>query len=151
MSLLVEVQRASEARDLPSDEDFTGWATAALAGRRAHAELLIRIVDAAESAELNAGYRGKHGPTNVLSFPFEAPPPVQSELLGDLLICAPVVRREAVEQGKPEPAHWAHLVVHGCLHLLGFDHQDEVEAAAMERLEVEILGRLGYPDPYAAD
>ena len=151
MSIEVEVQVVSEARDLPTTSAFRDWARAALANRRENAELVIRIVDEAESADLNATYRGKSGPTNVLSFPFEAPPPVESDLLGDLLICAPAVAREAHEQGKPAAAHWAHMVVHGSLHLLGYDHETEAEASEMEGLEAEILGRLGYPDPYAAD
>ena len=151
MSIEVEVQIVSEARDLPRTSAFRDWARAALADRRENAELVIRIVDEAESADLNATYRGKSGPTNVLSFPFEAPPPVESDLLGDLLICAPVVVREANEQGKPAAAHWAHMVVHGSLHLLGYDHETESEAAEMEALEGEILGRLDYPNPYAAD
>ncbi len=112
-------------------------------------ELVIRVVDEAESSALNRDYRGRDRPTNVLSFPFEAPPPIESYLIGDLVICAPVVAREALAQGKAAKAHWAHMVVHGVLHLLGFDHPSDAEAESMEALEREIQGGLGYPDPYA--
>jgi probable rRNA maturation factor len=153
VSLRVEVQFALPREGLPTVTELRGWAKTALAGRRERAELVIRVVDEAEGAQLNAAYRGGAGATNVLSFPFEAPPQVQlrQPLLGDLVICAPVVRREAIEQGKEERAHWAHMVVHGTLHLLGYDHQDEGEAEAMEALEREVLQRLGFPDPYAGD
>ena len=144
----VSVDNASREAGVPAEAELAGWATAALAGRRAGAELTIRIVDEAEGAELNATYRHKQGATNVLSFPAGLPPGVPLALLGDLVICAPVVAREAREQGKPAEAHWAHLVVHGCLHLLGYDHEDEVQAQEMESLERAILSDMGYPDPY---
>ena len=113
-------------------------------------ELSLRLVDEAESADLNQRYRGKAGPTNVLSFPFEPPPGIKGpRYLGDLVICVPVVAREAAEQGKAPEAHWAHLVVHGVLHLLGYDHLDEAEAQAMEALETRLLANLGFPPPYA--
>jgi probable rRNA maturation factor len=143
----LDLQIASVAADLPSEADFLRWASAALAGRDG-AELTVRIVDEAESAELNGAYRHKQGPTNVLSFPFAAPPGVTLPLLGDIVICAPVVAREAREQDKAPTAHWAHMVVHGCLHLLGYDHLVEEEAQRMESLETNILSGLGYPDPY---
>jgi probable rRNA maturation factor len=111
-------------------------------------ELVVRIVDEAESAALNDRYRGKPEPTNVLSFPCESPPGLALPHLGDLVICAPVVEREAREQGKPSEAHWAHMLVHGLLHLRGYDHQNEAEAETMEALESAILGQLGYPNPY---
>ncbi len=112
-------------------------------------ELSLRLVDEAESADLNQRYRGKAGPTNVLSFPFEPPPGARGRrYLGDLAICAPVVVREAAEQAKAPEAHWAHLVVHGVLHLLGYDHLDEAMALVMETLETRILGDLGFPPPY---
>lgn len=150
MSIQVEVQQVAEATHaIPAEAALRDWVAAALAGRRDTAEVTLRIVDEAEIAELNETYRHKRGSTNVLSFPFEAPPGVTLPLLGDLVICAPVVAREAQEQGKPVEAHWAHMVVHGCLHLLGYDHLDEAEAATMETLEIEILAALGYPDPYA--
>ena len=145
----LDVQLALEAEDLPPPALLLAWAEAALEAEHHGAELVIRLVDEAESAELNETYRGKTGPTNVLSFPFDMPPEVEAlQLLGDLVICVPVLRREAKEQGKAEWAHWAHLVVHGTLHLQGYDHQTEAEAAEMEGLEQQILARLGYPDPY---
>ena len=146
----IDLQIASDAADLPSAADLRRWAEAALAGRDG-AELTVRIVDAAESAELNGAYRHKQGPTNVLSFPFAASPGVTLPLLGDLVICAPVVAREAQEQGKSATADWAHRVVHGCLHLLGDDHTVEEEAQRMESLETDILSGLGYPNPYEQD
>jgi len=111
-------------------------------------EVVIRLVDEAESRQLNHDYRGIDRPTNVLSFPFEAPAEVQLPLLGDLVICAPVVAREAVEQGKAAKAHWAHMVIHGVLHLLGYDHQADDEAQQMEQRERELLYRLHFTDPY---
>ena len=149
MNLELELQIALDPDGLPAESDFRRWSEAALAGRRKSAELVVRLVDEAESATLNERFRGKRGPTNVLSFPFRAPAPVRSELLGDLVICAPVVAREAAEQGKPESAHWAHMLVHGLLHLLGYDHLEPSEAKEMEALERKILSGLGLPDPYA--
>ena len=146
--LHLETQFAVDASGMPSEADFRTWTEAALAGRREQAELLIRIVDTDEMTGLNERYRNKSGPTNVLSFPFQAPKPVASDLLGDLVICAPVVRQQAIVQGKPERAHWAHMTVHGVLHLLGFDHQEARDAEVMEALETELLGRLGFPAPY---
>lgn len=145
----VDVEDVSGADGVPAAEALTRWAEAALSGRRAEAELSIRIVAEPESAELNDTYRHKAGPTNVLSFPAELPPGVPVATLGDLVICAPVVAREAAVQGKSPEAHWAHMVVHGCLHLLGFDHEDDRQAAEMEPLETAILAGLGFPDPYA--
>ena len=115
------------------------------------AEVTIRLVDEAESNQLNLTYRGKDKPTNVLSFPFECPPGVELPLLGDLIICRQVVEREANEQNKPLLAHWAHMVVHGSLHLLGYDHIDDEEAEEMEALEVEFMQALGYDNPYQDD
>ena len=148
-SATLDVQYAVAQDGLPAAQQMLAWVEAALEAEQRGVELVIRLVDEAESAELNETYRGKPGPTNVLSFPFDMPPEVEeARLLGDLVICAPVVRLEAREQGKPELAHWAHLVVHGTLHLQGYDHQAEAEAAEMEGLERQILARLGYPDPY---
>ncbi len=146
----VEVEDLSGAAGVPAAADFQRWAAAAFAGRRPEAELSIRIVDEAEGAELNSRYRGKSVPTNVLSFPAELPTGVPLSVVGDLVICAPVVAREAAAQGKADEAHWAHLTVHGCLHLIGYDHEDDDKAAEMEPLETAILAGLGYPDPYAA-
>jgi probable rRNA maturation factor len=146
----VEVEDLSGAAGVPAVADFQRWAAAAFAGRRPEAELSIRIVGESEGAELNSRYRGKSGPTNVLSFPAELPTGVPLPLVGDLVICAPVVAREAAAQGKTDEAHWAHLTVHGCLHLIGYDHEDDHKAAEMEPLEAAILAGLGYPDPYAS-
>ncbi len=131
---------------VPSLPSFECWANAACDD--VEAELSIRIVGIEESAELNETYRQKTGPTNVLSFPCEVPEGVPCTLLGDLVICAPVVEKEALEQGKITEAHWAHLVVHGVLHLQGYDHIDTRDAERMEALEVEILARLGFANPY---
>jgi probable rRNA maturation factor len=145
----LDLQNASASDRVPDPSDFEAWAVAALRGRCPNAELTIRLVDAAESAALNRRFRGKAAPTNVLSFPFEVPPGMpETHLLGDLVICAPVVEREAREQGKALAAHWAHMVVHGILHLLGYDHQDDDQAGEMEGLETRILTGLGFPAPY---
>ena len=145
----MSVEDVSGAAGVPAEAEFGRWAGAALAAAGRQGELAIRVVGEAEGAELNSQYRHKSGPTNVLSFPAEIPPGVPVAVLGDLVICAPVVAREAVEQGKAPAAHWAHMTVHGCLHLLGFDHEDDAEARDMEALETRILAGLGFPDPYA--
>lgn len=149
------MQRACTGPDIPDDATLHAWAAAVLAGYPRPAVLAIRIVDAAESRALNRDYRGRDYPTNVLSFPFEAPPGLPDDasggLLGDLVICAPVVRREAAEQGKAPGAHWAHMLVHGLLHLLGYDHQNDTEAEAMEGRERALLAALGFPDPYVTE
>ena len=134
---------------LPAPVSFRKWAAAAVAGRILRGDLAIRVVDTKEACSLNRHYRGKDYATNVLSFPADLPPEMQVPLLGDLVICAPVVAREAREQKKPLAAHYAHLTVHGALHLLGWNHEDEREAEAMELIERELLADLGYPDPYA--
>jgi probable rRNA maturation factor len=144
----VEVQYAVAATALPPPDAIRRWVTHALQGDGAGAELVVRIVDEAEMTALNQRYRGKSGPTNVLSFPCELPPGVESGLLGDIVICAPVVAEEAIRQDKPPEAHWAHLVTHGVLHLQGYDHHHEREARVMEALETRLLERLGYSDPY---
>jgi len=135
---------------IPSPVSFRRWVEAALAGarRRRAAELSIRIVGTREGRTLNRTYRDKDYATNVLSFPVDLPPGVHLPLLGDIAICAPVVRREAAEQGKPVAHHWAHLTVHGVLHLLGYDHIEDAEAVRMEALETRILKGLGISDPY---
>lgn len=144
--LHADIDNASSAENVPGDDQFRRWAEAA--AQREGAEVAIRIVDEAESAELNRTYRHKSGPTNVLSFPFEVPEGVPNELLGDLVICAAVVEREAEEQGKSPEAHWAHMVVHGMLHLQGYDHIEDSEAEAMEAEEIVILAKLGFQNPY---
>ncbi|NEV61904.1 rRNA maturation RNase YbeY [Thiorhodococcus minor] len=153
LDLDLDLQLATEAAEPPDQAQLEQWASAALAGRRARAALTIRIVDSQESQALNLQYRGRDKPTNVLSFPFELPPGLSADdeiadLLGDLVICAEVVRREALEQGKETPAHWAHMVVHGVLHLLDYDHITDSCAAEMEALETAILRGLGFPSPY---
>ncbi|OMG63115.1 rRNA maturation RNase YbeY [Stutzerimonas balearica] len=145
----LDLQLASEAQ-APSQADFQRWCELALRQRSADSELTIRVVDEAEGRELNRTWRHKDYATNVLSFPADVPDGILDiPLLGDLVICAPVVEREAAEQGKPSQAHWAHLVIHGCLHLLGYDHIEDDEAEEMEALERELLAELGHPDPYA--
>jgi len=147
---MVHVDYAIPRRGLPAPVSFKRWVEVALsaARRRKPAELSIRIVDAREGRALNRQYRDRDYATNVLSFPVELPPGIASPLLGDLAICAPVVVREAREQGKALRDHYAHLTVHGVLHLLGFDHQGDAEAARMEKLETRILAGLGVPDPW---
>jgi probable rRNA maturation factor len=153
VALDLDLQVATEEPECPDEADLARWAEAALEGRRERAALTVRLVGEEESRELNLAYRGLDKPTNVLSFPFELPPGIDREdpvaaLLGDLAICAPLVHREALEQGKERPAHWAHLVVHGVLHLLDYDHRTDQEAAEMEALETVILAALGFPPPY---
>ncbi|MBD8899273.1 rRNA maturation RNase YbeY [Rhodanobacter sp. DHG33] len=140
-------------KGLPSALSFRRWANAALAGakRRRPAELAIRIVGTREGRSLNRDYRDKDYATNVLSFAAELPPGVNLPLIGDLAICAPVVAREAKEQGKLSNHHWAHMTVHGVLHLLGYDHIEDGEAEVMEALETRILAKLGIDDPYAIE
>ena len=139
---------------IPAAMSFRKWVAAALANRIREADLAIRIVGTKEGRALNRHYRGKDYATNVLSFPAELPEGlpknVKMPLLGDLVLCAPVVAREAKEQKKPLAAHYAHLTVHGALHLLGWDHDDEREAECMEQLEREILATMGIADPYVA-
>jgi probable rRNA maturation factor len=149
MNVTVELQNASGVKGIPLRKQFRHWANAAMstiAPELSGCQLSIRIVDEAESAALNARYRHKQGPTNILSFP--VPPDLPAALLGDLAICAGVVKREAAEQHKSDEAHWAHLTVHGVLHLKGYDHDEKNAAAAMEALEIRILGQLGFADPY---
>lgn len=139
---------ATRSEGVPPEADFRRWVEAALGGGRGRGGLVIRVVGEQEMRRLNRDYRAQDRPTNVLSFPFEPPPGVPVDHLGDILVCAAVVEREAAEQGKRPADHWAHMVVHGVLHLLGYDHQNEGDAVAMESLEAEILGQLGLPDPY---
>jgi probable rRNA maturation factor len=144
----IDVQYAIGAEGIPAPEQLRHWVDCALQGQRPGAELALRIVDAAEITALNRQYRGKDGATNVLSFPFDPMPGVETAQLGDIVICAPVVAAEAVAQGKSLEAHWAHIVIHGVLHLLGHDHHGEQQAQEMETLEIRLLAALGYPDPY---
>jgi probable rRNA maturation factor len=133
---------------IPSAVSFRKWVFAALKGRIREADLAIRIVGTTEGRALNRHYRAKDYATNVLSFPAELPEGVKLPLLGDLVLCAPVIAREAKEQKKPLAAHYAHMTVHGALHLLGWDHDNDRDAECMERLEREILADLGVEDPY---
>lgn len=148
----LSVGYGTSRKGVPAAASFRGWVEAALRGakRRKATELSIRIVDTKEGRTLNREYRGKDYATNVLSFPVELPPGITLPLIGDLAICAPVVAREAKEQGKHPRDHWAHMTVHGVLHLLGYDHIDDAEAEAMEALETRILAGLGIADPYEA-
>jgi probable rRNA maturation factor len=148
MNLQLSVQYSAARAGLPAKSSLQRWASAALRGVGRGVALGVRIVGAAESAELNRRFRRKHGPTNVLSFPFEAPSGTRSEVLGDLVICAPVVQREARAQRKPVRAHWAHMVVHGILHLRGYDHLNRRDATVMEKKEIRILKELGFANPY---
>lgn len=145
---LIEIQTAVKSGALPSAARLQRWVDTVLEDYPADTEVVIRMVDKIESAELNERYRHKSGPTNVLSFPFEAPAEFRSNLLGDLVICAPVVAEEAEAQGKPLQNHWAHLVVHGLLHLLGYDHIEAAEAEVMESKEIAVLAQLNISNPY---
>ena len=148
MAIILDLQLASNAADLPTTSQFQAWLDAAILPLQTEAEVTVRIVDESESQQLNKQYRTKDYPTNVLSFPFHAPPGIELPLLGDLVICAPVVAREADEQNKALLAHWAHMVVHGSLHLLGFDHINDDDAEQMEAEEIAILQQLGIDNPY---
>ena len=138
---MIVIQRAVSPKGVPAPRSLRRWAQLAL--DRLRAEITLRIVTEAESRTLNRRYRGKNKPTNVLSFPYDASP-----LSGDVVICASVVNREAREQNKPRSAHWAHMVVHGVLHLRGLDHIKSSDARVMEAKERAILATLSYPDPY---
>ncbi|WP_373950049.1 rRNA maturation RNase YbeY [Vibrio pomeroyi] len=149
MSIELDLQIAVEnEQGLPTKQDIQLWLDKTIPQFQENAELTVRIVDTDESHQLNHEYRGKDKPTNVLSFPFEAPPGIELDLLGDLIICRQVVEKEAEEQNKPLLAHWAHMVVHGSLHLLGYDHIEDDEAEEMESLETEIMQAMGFEDPY---
>lgn len=151
MNIRVEVQYACQFPHLPDKKMFTRWVKAIaqnIPRSQKMMELTIRIVDASEGRELNEQWRHRSYATNVLSFPFESPAGLLFPLLGDIVICAPVVEQEAKEQNKSLWAHWAHLVIHGTLHLLGHDHLEETQAQVMESLEIAALQSLGYPNPY---
>lgn len=153
MALFVDLQIAiQDETSLPCIEDIEQWVSNAVnAGsgiQQDETELTVRIVEIDESQQLNFDYRGKEKPTNVLSFPFQNPPGITLPLLGDLVICKQVVEKEAIEQNKSLTAHWAHMLIHGTLHLLGYDHIIEQEAVEMESLETKLLVELGFPAPY---
>ncbi|MDX1588502.1 MAG: rRNA maturation RNase YbeY [Oleiphilaceae bacterium] len=149
-ALTVDIQIACEEPLVPPRAQLSLWARTGYLCEQP-VEVTLRLVSPEESADLNHRYRGKDRPTNVLSFPFEAPPGMTLPLLGDLVICADVVAREALAQSKPLAAHWAHMVIHGMLHLQGHDHEEPDQADAMEALEVRLLQTLGLPDPYLSD
>jgi probable rRNA maturation factor len=144
----INIQIASEFDPLPSKAQLEQWAMAALQDFQNHTELTVRVVDIPEIQTLNKNYREKDKPTNVLSFPMEMPADIDVNLLGDVVICAPVVWQEAEQQGKAYQAHFAHMVVHGCLHLLGYDHTTPEEAEKMEPLEISLLKTLNFSNPY---
>lgn len=147
-TITLDLQVACSQESIPSQQEFQAWVNSALLNYNKSFELTIRLVNNEESQQLNHQYRSKNKPTNVLSFPFEVPEGIELDLLGDLIICVDVVEKEAKEQYKTHSAHWAHMVIHGCLHLLGFDHIDDDEAEEMEALETKILTELGFPAPY---
>jgi len=148
MSIKIEIQYATEINDLPEEGLIKKWVNSSLNGYIENAELTIRIVDNAEGAQLNEKWRNAQGPTNVLSFPYSDLNETTKSIQGDIVICAPVILREAAEQKKSVDAHWAHIIVHGILHLQGYDHNNENDANEMESLETSILGKLKIPDPY---
>ena len=144
----LDIQIATEISDYPSEQQFQQWMDTVLTDQDRNSEIVIRLVDAAESAELNQQYRHKPGPTNILSFPFEAPEGFEMDLLGDLVICAPKIVDEAKQQNKRLNDHWAHITIHGILHLLGYDHIKDHEAEEMEALEIKFLNMLKIANPY---
>lgn len=150
MPLQIDLQVETSLGNLPSGADFNHWAQ--VAWDESDAGVVLRVVDNEESQTLNRQYRAKDYPTNVLSFPYDPPPvPLEADevdYLGDLIMCAPVVLREAQEQGKTLSQHWAHLLIHGLLHLQGYDHITDTEAEEMEGLEIQLLAKLGFPNPY---
>jgi probable rRNA maturation factor len=154
MSVHIDVQYAEASADPseepPSESELQTWVQQALRDDDP-AQVSIRIVDEEESRSLNNLYRGKDKPTNVLSFPMDVPEEFKIPMLGDLVICAPVVEREAREQHKSSRAHWAHMVVHGMLHLQGYDHETDDEAREMETLEIQLLNELGFANPYESE
>ncbi|MDP1773707.1 MAG: rRNA maturation RNase YbeY [Methylobacter sp.] len=145
----IEIQVVFESKGQPDQQQIQLWVDAALVDFDQDTEIVVRIVDELESAELNEQYRHKSGPTNILSFPVDLPEGVELNLLGDLVICAPVLEKEALEQNKLLAHHWAHIIVHGVLHLLGYDHIDETEAELMEEKEIAILNKLNINNPYS--
>ena len=152
MQIELEIQRETTVSDLPDDDHFQLWVETALEGRSIGGNLTIRIVDELEAQRFNRDYRSRDYPTNILSFPAELPEGLPAEVrqsqLGDLLICAPVVTREANAQLRAVNDHWAHLTIHGVLHLLGYDHQQSIDAGIMESEETAMLAKLGISDPY---
>jgi probable rRNA maturation factor len=147
----IEIQTIFKSNNQPDHEHIQRWVDAALEGFNQDTEIVVRIVDEQESAELNEQYRHKQSPTNILSFPVEVPEGIELNLLGDLVVCAPVLEKEALEQHKALTDHWAHIIVHGVLHLLGYDHIDDDDAELMESKEITILNKLHIKNPYIQD
>lgn len=147
MNFFCDIQNQT-TRDIPASSHFNSWVKAALQPYKSKAEVCICIVTPEESQELNYRYRAKNKPTNVLSFPLELPDNIDLPLLGDLVVCADIVKQEALAQNKQVKDHWAHMIIHGCLHLIGFDHIKDNEAEEMEQIERQILSSLGIDDPY---
>ncbi|MFQ1008540.1 rRNA maturation RNase YbeY [Gilliamella apicola] len=148
-AIILDLQIATDDnQNLPTEEQIMQWLNVILPQFMDNAEITIRIVDEQESQQLNNTYRHKNKPTNVLSFPFESPIEIEVPLLGDLIICKQVVEAEAKEQDKSLTSHWAHMIVHGCLHLLGYDHILDEEAEEMENIEIDIMQQLGFNNPY---
>ena len=148
MTIDVDVQFVAQSSQIPDRQSIKMWARTVLADHNKDTELVIRVVDEDEGIELNKKWRQSDSPTNVLSFPVSDIEAINHNILGDIIICAPVVVREARKQGKSNDAHWAHMVIHGVLHLLGHDHITKEDAGIMETLETDILANLGYADPY---
>lgn len=155
MQLEIDIQNTIDSSQLPDIEKIQSWIVSALGevdAKFEYPEITVRIVSIEESQQLNLEYCGKDKPTNVLTFPFEAPEMIPAEeldeFLGDLVICEKVLQREAIDQNKPLQSHWAHLIIHGVLHLLGFDHIEEQQAQEMESLEIHVMNELGFEDPY---
>jgi probable rRNA maturation factor len=144
----LDIQIATTASDCPSEQQFQRWIDTVLSDAAQDSEVVIRLVDLIESTELNQRYRHKTGPTNILSFPFEVPDGIEMDLLGDLVICAPLIAEEALQQQKVLEHHWAHITIHGILHLLGYDHIEDAEAEEMEALEIKFLNMLNIANPY---
>jgi len=148
MAITLDLQIACKSNKIPTEDQFQLWVNTTLKPYNKSFELTVRIVELQESQQLNQQYRDKDKPTNVLSFPFEVPDGIELDLLGDLVVCASVVEQEAQQQNKTIQSHWAHMIIHGCLHLLGYDHISELEAQEMEGLEVKLLSSLNIENPY---
>ena len=148
MKVNVDIENVSSYEDIPDQKCFHRWVSASLSNYKKSAEVAIKIINEAESAKLNYRFRKKNCATNILSFPADLPKSLNFPLLGDLAVCVQVVMREAIEQNKEINAHWAHMIVHGSLHLIGYDHEDDLAAKNMEALEIKILGDLDFPSPY---
>jgi len=148
MAVVIDIENNSDSEDVPEPSSMRCWLSAALPPEMTDAEICVQLVNEIEMARLNSQFRNKATPTNVLSFPAELPEDIDIPLLGDIAVCTQVVNRESAEQGKSMNAHWAHMLVHGALHLLGYDHIEDSDAECMEALETDIITGLGFPPPY---